>query len=622
MDKNTLTGLILIGAVLFGFSYFSQPSQEEIDAANQTEVVAQSNDNSIDTNTQATTSAEYYDNEATPVDSTMLYALDRPLQNVILKNEKLTVGLHTRGAKAEYAELSGYLNQEEKPVCLFNAEDTHFNIPLISSDNKYIDTENCIFSLVSRTDSTAVFRLPLKGDAYLQYAYTLRANDYRLDLNITGHQLNEVLRPTQTDQKLEWKLKTIQQEQSHRFEGQYSGIYYYTKSGDNDDLTTSDEDSEEITDPLRWVAFKDKYFSSVLILNKEHFSHTSLNIKAMEEETGHVRDCEMTTTVPFDIRRGVNLDFTFFYGPNDYELLTSYDDNVTEDEELNLSHLVYLGWSLFRWVNKWVIIPIISLLKGFITNWGIIILLLTVIIKMALSPFTFKQYLAQAKMRLLKPQIEEINAKYEGKKDQDSMMKKQRETMELYSSAGASPVGGCLPLLLQMPFLIALYMYFPTSIFLRGESFLWAQDLSTYDAIISWDFDIPLITSLLGGNHLSLFCILMTVTNIIYTKKSTSQNPSAGGNEAMAVMKYMPYMMSIMFFFMFNSNASGLSYYYFISILITLLQFFASSLLIDDEKVLRQMEENKRKPKKKSKWIQRMEEAQRQREQQMKKQRR
>ncbi len=620
MDKNTLTGLFLIGAILFGFSYFNQPSPEEL--AQNTEKTEQ-----VTTNTDVSSGAteeEHDQIHKAPVNDSLQivapYLEQRPVQKVELKNSVLSVELTTAGAKPTMAMLITkkedgatykYLNQSKAPVSLFHQKDFKFNLPLTTAKNTIIDTEKMIFELVEGSDSTATFRLPFEPDVYLDFTYVLKKDDYRLGLNVSGKNLDKILKINTVNQEIEWAMKTAQQEQNHKLEGQYSGIYYYTKGGDNDDLSTTSEDEEHIGESLRWIAFKDKYFSSVLINDNGSFEDTKLEIKAMDEESTYVRDCKMNATFPFNVRKGASADLTFFFGPNDYELLSSYDDNLSDDEQLHLNHLVYLGANIFRAVNKWIIIPIITLLKGFLTNWGIIILLLTIIIKSALFPITFKSYLSQAKMRVLKPQVDEINAKYEGKTDKDTMLKKQKETMELYSSAGASPLGGCLPMLLQMPFLIALYMYFPTSIFLRGESFLWAADLSTYDPVISWDFNIPIISSLLD-NHISLFCLLMTIVNIVYTKYTMSQNSSSAGGEAMAVMKYMPYMMSVMFFFFFNSNASGLSYYYFISILITVLQYFGSRYLIDEEKLLAQMEENKRKPKKKSKWIERMEEAQRQ----------
>lgn len=621
MDRNTLIGLLLIGAILLGFNWFNKPTPEQEAQPTPTEQTlnAPSSVGSINPPPAASMTAVEVDSLGQPM--LPAYQQARPVQTVELKNAKLSVKLSTRGGAPVEAILSDYLNNADEgkpdevkePVRLFAPEDVRFNLPLRTVQNTMLNTADLTFELVEQTDSTAVMRLPIEQDSYLDFRYKLRSDDYRLDFGIVGHNLERLLPANTSLQDVEWAQRIPQQEQSHKFEAQYSSIYYYTRGGDVDDLSTSGRDEEKVTESLRWLAFKDKYFSSVLINRTGSFDDNVIAIEAMPENSGYIRSCSMRGTFPFNLRQGAQADFTFFFGPNDYELLRSYDEGVSKDEELNLDHLVYLGVNVFRALNRYLIIPIVSFLKDYISNWGIIILLLTIFIKLLLSPFTYKSYLSQAKMRILRPQVEEINKKYEGKTDQETMLKKQRETMALYSSAGASPMSGCLPMLLQMPFLIALYMYFPTSILLRGESFLWAHDLSTYDPVISWDFNIPLVSSLLG-NHISLFCLLMTIVNIIYNKYMMSQTASVGG-EAMAGMKYMPYMMSIMFFFMFNQNASGLSYYYFISTLITIIQYFAFRYAINEEKLLAKMEENKKKPRKKSKWMERLEEAQRQQQQ-------
>lgn len=621
MDRNTLIGLLLIGAILLGFNWFNKPTPEQEAQPTPTEQTlnAPSSVGSINPAPAANMTAVEVDSLGQPM--LPAYQQARPVQTVELKNAKLSVKLSTRGGAPVEAILSDYLNNADEgkpdevkqPVRLFAPEDVRFNLPLRTVQNTMLNTADLTFELVEQTDSTAVMRLPIEQDSYLDFRYKLRSDDYRLDFGIVGYNLERLLPANTSLQDVEWAQRIPQQEQSHKFEAQYSSIYYYTRGGDVDDLSTSGRDEEKVTESLRWLAFKDKYFSSVLINRTGSFDDNVIAIEAMPENSGYIRSCSMRGTFPFNLRQGAQADFTFFFGPNDYELLRSYDEGVSKDEALNLDHLVYLGVNVFRALNRYLIIPIVSFLKDYISNWGIIILLLTILIKLLLSPFTYKSYLSQAKMRILRPQVEEINKKYEGKTDQETMLKKQRETMALYSSAGASPMSGCLPMLLQMPFLIALYMYFPTSILLRGESFLWAHDLSTYDPVISWDFNIPLVSSLLG-NHISLFCLLMTIVNIIYNKYMMSQTASAGG-EAMAGMKYMPYMMSIMFFFMFNQNASGLSYYYFISTLITIIQYFAFRYAINEEKLLAKMEENKKKPRKKSKWMERLEEAQRQQQQ-------
>ena len=297
--------------------------------------------------------------------------------------------------------------------------------------------------------------------------------------------------------------------------------------------------------------------------------------------------------------------FRFYLGPNLYPLLHSYDKGVDDDKALDLDKLVPLGFKFFRWINTWIIIPIFTFLGKYIANYGIIILLMTIIIKIFLAPLTFKSYMSSARMRVLRPQIEEINAKYPG---QDKAIDRQRATMDLYSKAGINPMSGCLPMLLQMPILLAMFAFFPSSIELRQQSFLWAQDLSSYDAIFSWDAYIPLITPYFG-NHISLFCLLMTITNILYTKINMD---NTGGSQQMPGMKVMMYLMPLMFLFIFNNYASGLSYYYFVSTLITIIQTYIFRKCINEEKVLAQLKENQKKPRKKSGFMARLEEAQRQ----------
>ena len=621
MDKNTIIGALLIGAVLIGFTLFQQssPQPQATPTTDTTQVVALSQSALRATGTGADGCTIDHPEDSVSVVGPVLpaYQQERPEQTVVLKNKKLTLKLSNKGASPVEATLADYTDQQKKPVQLFRQGDATLNLPLRTLENKIVNTSTAYFDIVSQSDSAAVLRMQIDSVAYLDFAYTLRPDDYRVGLTITGHELRRLLPVNMTTQDVEWRQRMPQQEQSWKFEGQYSGIYYHFPKGDVERLETSSESTEEIKESLQWVAFKDKYFSSVLINQRTGFQNNKLTLKAEDEGSGYVRSCSLVASFPMSVKEEVTqVPLTFIFGPNDYELLQRYDAELSQnDAPLQLDHLVYLGMSVFRWINKYLIIPIVTFLSGFISNWGIIILLMTLIIKILLYPFTHKSYLSQAKMRVLKPQIDEINAKYPGK-DQEAMMKRQTETMNLYRSAGASPMSGCLPMLLQMPFLIDLYMYFPTSILLRGQSFLWAEDLSTYDAIISWDFNIPLISSFLG-NHLSLFCVLMTVTNVIYTRYTMSQSPSSA--EGMAGMKMMPYIMSIMFFFIFNQNASALSYYYFVSTLITILQYLAFRWTLNEEKLLHELEENKKKPRKKSKWMQRLEEAQRLQQEQQRK---
>ena len=619
MDKNTIIGALLIGAVLIGFTLFQQssPQPQATPTADTTQVVALSQSALRATGTGADGCTIDHPEDSVSVVGPVLpaYQQERPEQTVVLKNKKLTLKLSNKGGSPVEATLADYTDQQKKPVQLFRQGDATLNLPLRTLENKIVNTSTAYFDIVSQSDSAAVLRMQIDSVAYLDFAYTLRPDDYRVGLTITGHELRRLLPVNMTTQDVEWRQRMPQQEQSWKFEGQYSGIYYHYPQGDVDRLETTSEANEDIQETLRWVAFKDKYFSSVLIASATGFKDNKLSLKTEGEGSGYVRSGDFKGTFPISVKETETVvPFMFFFGPNDYDLLKGYDEGVDKANALHLDHLVYLGMSVFRWINQYLIIPVVTFLSGFLSNWGIIILLMTLFIKMLLWPFTYKSYMSQAKMRVLRPQIEAINAKYPGK-EQDQMMKRQTETMNLYRSAGASPMSGCLPMLLQMPFLIALYMYFPTSILLRGQGFLWADDLSTYDAVISWNTNIPLISSFLG-NHLSLFCVLMTVTNILYTRYTMNQSPSG---EGMAGMKTMPYIMAIMFFFMFNQNASGLSYYYFVSTLITILQYFAFRWTLNEDKLLRQLEENKKKPRKKSKWMQRLEEAQRLQQEQQRK---
>ena len=618
MDKNTIIGFALIGALVIGFNWFNQPSPEQIAEAQKQEQLAKAKQ--IEEQKKVASQAAVAIAPEQPLDSATLAALPeykkpREERTIELKNEKLLFKLNSKGAELTYAEVKGYDNHKDgydtktfAPVALMKGDDSYFNIPLKTLRGETINTHDATFEVVSSTDSTAVLRLPLSADAYLDFNYHLRQADYRLELSISGKGAETVL-AANPQQALQWKLKLPQQEQSHRFEGQYSSLYYGQTDGTVDDLSSSSKSEEHVKESLRWFAFKDKYFSSVLIKRGGIFESSNLSVEAMDEKSGYVRAMDMRTA--FDYKPSQSADFTFYFGPNDYNTLKGYDEGVSDLEQLHLDHLVYLGWSVFRSINKWLIIPIVDFLKNYIGSWGIIILILTVFIKTLLFPFTYKSQVSQAKMRVLKPQVDEINKKYEGKTDQESALKKQKETFALYSTVGASPMSGCLPMLLQMPFLIALYMYFPTSVYLRGQSFLWAADLSTYDPVISWDFNIPIIGSLLG-NHISLFCLLMSIVNIIYNRYMMSQS-SAPTGDAAASMKYMPYMMTIMFFFMFNQNASGLSYYYFVTTLISIIQFFIIRATINDDKILKQMEENRKNPKKKKgeSFLERLERMQR-----------
>lgn len=617
MDKNTLIGLILIGVVIFGFSWLNRPNPEMLEKQRQAAIEAARQDSIARAESEAAMAkaTDILPDSLQANKEIQQYGLLRSATNgteeqVVLSNNKIRINLNSRGGSVREVQLCDYKTYEGKPLFLFKEGDADFNLPLRTVDNRIVDSRNLYFTPINRTDSSVVMRLMVDSTSYLDFAYHLLKDDYRVRMTISGQNLQALFPSNMTMQDIEWSQKIARQEKSWKFENQYTSIYYKFSGDDVDRLSESkQEEKKTIDERLRWISFKDKYFASVLV-SDGYFENNKLAQKTAPEDSEYLKNCSMSATFPMDVRAGTKAEFTFFFGPLKYNMLRAYDKDVTGEDDMDLDHLVYLGASIFRWINRFMIIPASTFLQKYISNWGLIILLLTLGIKLLVSPLTYKGYLSSAKMRVLRPQVQEINAKYPGK-DQEAMMKRQTATMNLYRTAGAGPLSGCLPMLLQFPFLVAMYMYFPTTIDIRQESFLWATDLSSYDAIFSWTTNIPIL-SRFYGNHISLFCLLMSISNILYIRYTMNQSDT--GQEGMAMMKWMPYITTVMFLFFFNQNASGLCYYYFLSSIITVIQYFTSRYFIDEEKLLAKLEANKKKPKKKSKWMARLEEAQRQQE--------
>lgn len=621
MNKSNLIGIVLIGVVIVVYSVFLLPKQKPAStptpATDTTQVVTNAATASAE-ESQTTSDAA----KPAPVDS--LYAFSQLMaqsaKEYTMSNDKLSVTFTTQGAMPVSAELAGYKSFDSTQVRLFAPGDFMLNLPIRTNQNQILETKDLIWLASQPNDSTLQMTLPIDSSSYLRIIYTMPHEGYMLGMAIEAQGLGSLLHSNNAMQDLEMSLRIPRQERSWKFENQYSTIYYKYPGDDVEKLKeTKMTQEKDVREKIQWVAMKDKFFSTVLIgLEDTRLEENKMSFTTEPKETNYIKDCKYQGSFVMDIRDGRKANFALFMGPLDYNMLKGIDAGVDKAQRLDLKRMIYVGGSLFRWINVNLIRPLIDFLQGFISNWGIIILLLTLIIKLVLSPLTFKSYMSQAKMRVLKPQVDAINAKYAGD-DQQMMMKRSQATMQLYRNAGASPMSGCLPMLLQMPFLIALYMFFPTAIDLRGESFLWVKDLSTYDPIISWSTDIPFITGLLGGNHISLFCLLWAVTNIIYSRYTMSMSGGASGSQ-MKMMRFMPYMMTIMFFIFFNSNAAGLTYYYFISTLITILQFVASRLLINEDKVLARLEENQKKPKKKKGFMARLEQMQKEQEKLMREQ--
>lgn len=627
MDKNTIIGFLLIGVILFAFSWLNRPTPEQIEARKRlqdslqaVEILQQAE--ALKKSTPSVLEEEQWEEETDSLKNSRLVqrygdfykSASGEEQFFILENDLLEVTLSNKGGRITSVRLKKYQTYDSLPLILFEDKETSFNLALITQNNRVVNTRNLYFEPVRTADNQMLtFRLNAGEGRYLAYTYSLPSGSYMVDFDIKGSGLDEVLSSGTMGLDMEWKQAIRRQEKGRRFEERYSSIYYKYSTGDVEQTSDSKDEDVTLSNKIQWIGYKDQFFSSVLIADKQPFEAVSLQQK-ITQQPDILKYCTTKAVIPFDILEGENAKLQYFFGPNKYSLLKSYDEVRAEENQLDLQKLVPLGGSIFRFVNTWLVIPVFNFFGKFISNYGVIILLLTLVVKLLLFPLTYKSYMSSAKMRVLRPQVEAINAKYPG---QDKAMEKQRAIMDLYSKAGVNPMSGCLPMLLQMPVLIALFMFFPSSIELRQQSFLWAKDLSTYDAIVSWNTYIPLVTPYFG-NHISLFCLLMTITNIVYTKFNMDQTNT--GQQQMPGMKMMMYLMPIMFLVFFNQYSAGLSYYYFVSTLITIIQTLIFRSVINEDKLLAKLEANKKRPMKKSGFMARLEEAQRRQMEAMKNQ--
>lgn len=625
MDKNTIIGFVLIGILLFAFSWLNQPSPEQIEAQRRyNDSIAKIEQLKLQEEQKKTTTSDLEVEEEILPDSIKTARLAQTFggfalategvnEQITLENELMEVRFSTKGGYLSYARLKEYETHDSLPLVLFDEKQATLNLALITASNKVIHTTDLYFTPLRGSDPNSLtMRLNAGDGAYLDFVYTLPPNEYRMDFTIQGTGLNGLLAPSTTSLDLTWEQTARQLEKGRKYEDRYTGLYYRYLGGDVDNLNENGNDSEKVSNRLKWIAYKNKFFSTVLIAD-EGFESAMLDSRTVDAP-GVLMDFKTFTSIPFDLQGKTPTALHYFIGPNRYGLLNSYDKGIAKEDQLDLERLVPLGASVFRWVNKYFIIPIFDFLGSHLSSYGLIIFLLTLIVKIVLLPLTYKSYMSSAKMRVLRPQVEEINAKYPG---QEKAMERQKATMELYSRAGASPMSGCVPMLLQMPILIALFMFFPSAIELRHQSFLWAKDLSTYDAIVTWDAQIPLVSTYFG-NHISLFCLLMVIVNLVYTKFNMEMSNT--GQQQMPGMKAMMYMMPLMLLVFFNQYASGLNYYYFISTLMTVGQTLLFRYTINEEKLLAKLEENKKKPMKKSGFMKRLEDAQKMQEEQLRKQ--
>ena len=606
MDKFTITGLVLIGILLVGFSFLSRPSEEQIAAQKRyydSIAVVQQQEEALRAKTEAALANE---KEETAADSASLFfsATKGKEAFTTIQNNLVEITLDNKGGRVYSALLKNYMGQDKKPVVLFNGSDASMNFNFYNKKGA-LQTKDFYFEAVNKTDSSVTMRLAADSASYIDFIYTLKPDNYLMSLVIKATGMDGKLAASTNYVDISWSQRARQIEKGYTYENRLADLTYKYTGDDVDNLSASKDDEKSVSERLDWIAFKNQFFSSVFIAEQD-FEKTTVKSKMEKQGSGYIKDYSAEMSTFFDPTGKQPTDMYFYFGPNHYKTLTALDKGREEKWELN--NLVYLGWPLIRWINKWITINVFDWLSGWGLSMGIVLLLLTIMVKIVVFPATWKTYMSSAKMRVLKPKIDEINKKYP---KQEDAMKKQQEVMGLYSQYGVSPMGGCLPMLLQFPILMALFMFVPSAIELRQQSFLWADDLSTYDAFITFPFHIPFL-----GNHLSLFCLLMTVTNILNTKY-TMQQQDTGAQPQMAAMKWMMYLMPIMFLFVLNDYPSGLNYYYFISTLISVVTMIILRRTTDENKLLTELEAKKKDPKqmKKTGFAARLEAMQKQQEQ-------
>ena len=652
MDKNTIIGLLLIFALFMGFSFYTsqknakhreqvekemmaqEQKAREDSIANAVAISMADQQNLNDTNAVATAASTQ---AAETQKKLPLYAVAFQMP-ADAQNGDFTV--ETNKAIYSFARQGGYLKRIEmkeaykfapkdsvKPhVVLFDGDANSINIDLMLKNQATVHSKDLTFSsetpnlLVTKDSTTLSLKVYPAGavqtgdstaapvsDSYIEYLYTFYPNEYHFGYKINFVNMADYLYANNLSYTLDWNAQLSCQERNYQIERDMSTVYYMDNVDDVDNLDERKSDKKDFSSPLKWVGFKQQFFTSTLIAQSGEFSTAALEVVTpAKTETSLLKTMKAQLDFSVSDLNNGSFDMMMYMGPSQYKLLKEYD--------LKMERQVPLGWGFFllQWCNRYVIIPMFNWLESYGINYGIIILILSLFIKLVVTPVNYKTYLSSAKMRALKPEVDALSKRYpKADQNQDEMMKKQQATMALYKSAKASPMAGCLPALIQMPILIAMYRFFPSAYELRQKSFLWADDLSSYDSILDLSFNIPLY-----GNHVSLFTLLMTISTIAYTYMNNKlMSPATGNNDQQKMMKVMMYIMPIMFLFMFNSFASALTYYYLLINLITFAQNGIFMLTVNQDKLRTQLLENMKQPVKKSKWQQRMEEMMKQQQQ-------
>ena len=606
MDKNTITGFILMALVVIVFSWYSQPSEEERRLmAQQDSIAAVEKLNAEKAAKEQQKIAEEKTEQVADSNSLFFAQRQGQEQEIVLQNNKVKVTLSTLGGSIQNAEIIGYKSRRyDGDVLLMTRKDAQMTFSLAGKQEIIISSE-LFFTPTEQTDSSVTMIVEQAGKQF-SISYRLQPNSYMVDMQLQTKGMSGFFAPNMKTMDISWTDRIMQQEKGYSFENQRSSLTYKRKDKGTKNLSETSDEKKELEEALSWVAFKNQFFSAVLIAPQDFTEVQLASTQENEKESSFLKTYDAQMKTFFDPTGSQPTKLQMYLGPNDFHILQKHNKLCLTDKNSELEELVDLGWPIFRWINRWLIMPLFDWLKGFGMNMGIVLLLLTIIVKVLVYPTQKKSYISSAKMRVLKPQVEAISAKYP---KQEDAMKKQQETMQLYSQYGVSPMGGCLPMLIQMPIFVALFNFVPNAIELRGQSFLWADDLSAYDDVINWGHNIWGI-----GDHLSIFCILFSLTNLINTWISMRQQQNQfSGEQAqqMKMMQWMMYLMPIMFFFIFNNYSSGLTYYYFVSGLISILIMWFLRKTTDDAKLLQKLEayreQHKNDPKKASSLAARLE---------------
>ena len=629
MNKNNIIGFLLIALVLIGFSWYTQPSAEEQRAAFVQDSIAKAKHAEIEKASKAAAAKRQANAKAKiEADSTALFysALKGQAKKIVLKNEKVELTLNTKGGTVEKAVIKGYVGHniqikdgsaDQKDVTLFDGKDQSLKFMLEAKEANII-TSDLYFTPSNVTDSTVTMTAVAGEGKTLSMTYTL-GKDYMLHMSFSAQGMEGLFSPNYNKMDIDWSDKARQQERGFMFENRYTTLTYHNAEGGTDYLNEGSEKiDEKIEETIDWVSFKNQFFSAIIVAKDNFEKDAFMTSIPQEKGSGYLKQFQAKMKTPFDPTGKKASEFEFYFGPNDFQILKNTEKESTFGKDLEFQKLVYLGWPVIRWINRFFTLYVFDWLSK-VFPMGVVLILITLLLKLITYPMVKKSYMSSAKMRVLKPKLEAATAQYNKPEDQ---MQKQQAMMAEYAKYGVSPLSGCLPMLIQMPVWIAMFNFVPNAIQLRGEHFLWMNDLSTYDPIFEWNTNIWMI-----GDHLSLTCILFCVANLLYSWMTMrQQRDQMVGQQAeqMKMMQWMMYLMPLMFFFMFNDYSAGLNFYYFISLFFSAAIMWTLRKTTNDEKLLaileKRYQENKSNPKKANGLMARMQalqELQRQQQEEM-----